>query len=184
MDDAEYKRKLSQVAEWEIPNLQELTTTGQKKRKPRNVKTTELDQDAVQHCTSTVNTTYAPSLVSVRRAACTCEDCGRHCANGREKEARLYQANQKQVWRQKCLTCSRFQNPFNGEFELTGGAASIKFNEFMRHSDLKYNTPGNIERRKFLVSQMPAMTSKRTEFTDRTEIEDSATKIVIYNTKV
>jgi hypothetical protein len=90
-------------------------------------------------------------LTKVKRCATTCQDCGEHCANGREKEARLHQKNGKAAWRQKCLTCNKFQNPFNGKFELIGQAASIKWNDFMRETKGARKTPGNEKRKEVVV---------------------------------
>lgn len=155
MDDKEFRKRLSEVADWIIPkNNQETTITGKKKRgrKSNDEKYMELREQIFQEEFDGVNNTIAPVVTRVKRCPVTCEDCGAYCPNGREKEAKLHEKNDKKVWRQKCVTCGKFENPFNGKYELTGSAASIKFNDFMRETKGVYKTQGN-ERRQIAVER-------------------------------
>ena len=154
MDDEEFKRRLTEVAEWHTPTDAD-KPYAKTKRKKRNEQLMELvgDDDNQEVITDGANDTIAPVITKLRTAACNCEDCGRHCPEGRAKEAKLHQKGDKKVWRQKCLTCKMFQNPFTGEFNLTGSVASIKFNDFMRETKGVYKTRGNEERRRVTVER-------------------------------
>jgi len=154
MDDQEFKRRLSEVADWHIR-----TDADKPYSKPKRKKSDEQlvemvgEDNSEEISTDGVNDTIAPAITRVKRAACVCDDCGQHCPNGREKEAKLHTKGKKRVWRQKCLTCKKFQNPFTGEFNLTGSAASIKFNDFMRETKGVYKTQGNELRKKVTVER-------------------------------
>lgn len=154
MDDKEFKRRLTEVADWIIPTDVDKPYAKPKRRKKRDEQLVELvgeDSSEETPIAEGPNPTMPPALVKLRRQAVTCDDCGEYCPNGREKEAKLHTKGNKQVWRQKCLTCKMFQNPFTGEFNLTGSAASIKFNDFMRETKGVYKTKGNAEREKVKI---------------------------------
>jgi hypothetical protein len=173
MDDEEFKRRLSEVAEWTIPETPRETSLNAKKkrgRKSAEEKYQDEHQEVFMELFEGVNPTYAPLLTRVKRCAVTCDDCGEHCANGRTKEAKLQEKNGKAVWRQKCLTCKKYQNPFNGKFELTGPAASIKFNDFMRETKGVYKTQGNERRKEVMIVD-----------SEKTVIENSQETIIFYH---
>jgi hypothetical protein len=156
MDDKEFRTRLSEVAEWKLPDTPRETSLNQKKKRGRKSNEERYEEEHEQvflELFDGVNPTYAPMLTKVKRCATNCDDCGEHCANGRNKEAKLQEKNGKTVWRQKCLTCNKFQNPFNGKFELTGQAASIKWNDFMRETKGAYKTAGNEKRKAVLVKE-------------------------------
>jgi len=153
MDHEEFKRKLTEVADWCIPKTEKETTVTAKRRGRRSKEQEyqELREQIFNEEFQGVNQTIPLMVTDVKRAAVTCEDCGDYCPNGRETEARLHVKNHKRAWRQKCLTCKRWQNPFNGKFELQGAAASVKFNDFMRESKMRYKTKGNQERQRYMT---------------------------------
>lgn len=159
MDDKLFKQKLTEVAEWRIPKTVTGTISGDAKRprKPGRPTKEELYQDEHEQVFLEMfdgtNPTFPPQITQVKRTACECADCGRTCPNGRETEAKLHQKNGKKAWRQKCVTCGMFQNPFNGKFELQGSAASIKFNDFMRETKGAYNTQGNQQRQRVMLTK-------------------------------
>lgn len=158
MDDKEFRRRLSEVADWKIPETQQETSNNAKKKRGRKSNDEiymELREQIFHEEFDGINNTIPPMLVKVKRCSTTCDDCGEHCPNGREKEAKLQEKNGKRAWRQKCVTCGKFQNPFNGKFELTGSAASIKFNDFMRETKGAYKTQGNEARESVLIRKYP-----------------------------
>lgn len=172
MKDEEFKKLLSQVAEWKIPDTPRETSLNQKKkrgRKSNEEQYMELREEIFHEEFGGVNPTYPPMLTKVKRCSSTCEDCGITCPNGREKEAKLHEKNGKKVWRQKCVTCGKFQNPFNGKYELTGSAASIKFNDFMRETKGAYKTKGNELRKQVTVEK------------DKTTMETDTGTITFYH---
>lgn len=154
MDDEEFRRRLSEVAEWKLPDTPRETSLNAKKkrgRKSAEEKYQDEHEEVFMELFEGTNPTYPPLLTKVKRCGCNCEDCGEYCPNGRESEAKLQEKNGKKAWRRKCLTCNKYQNPFTGKFELTGQAASIKWNDFMRETKNAYKTQGNTEREKVKV---------------------------------
>ena len=149
MDNELFKQKLSEVAEWKIPETPRETSLNAKKKRGRKSaedEYMELREEIFHEEFSGVNTTYAPMLTRVRQCAVDCEDCGEHCPNGRQKEAKLHEKNGKQIWRQKCLTCGKYQNPFTGEFDLGGQAGSYVWTDFLRSRKNAYKTQKNQQR--------------------------------------
>jgi DNA repair exonuclease SbcCD ATPase subunit len=156
MDDAEFKRRLSEVAEWKIPDTPRETSLNQKKKRGRKInEDINSDEDDDYSDESLVyrahlenNKTYPPMLTKVHVQGINCPDCGQYCEKGHKKEATLYEKNGCRAWRQQCMICRKFENPYTGEFNLTGPAASIKFNDFMRGSKGVYKTKANNRRSK------------------------------------
>ena len=167
MKDEEFKRRLSEVADWKIPDTPRETSLNQKKKRGRKSaedQYMELREEIFHEEFDGVNPTFPPMLTRVKRCGTDCEDCGTYCPNGRETEAKLQEKNGKKAWRRKCITCNKYQNPFTGKFELIGSAASIKFNDFMRETKGVYKTPGNTQREKIKVQ--PKVQSKTVMETD------------------
>ena len=174
MKDEEFRKRLSEVADWVIPKTERETSLNAKKKRGRK----SAEDQYMEYCEEIfheqhggINPTIAPMLLRVKRSAETCRDCGQHCPNGRQTEAKLHTKGKKSAWREKCLTCGMFQNPFNGRFELTGSAASIKFNDFMRDTKNKYKTKGN-QARAQMIKQPKA---------DCTVIENGHETITFYH---
>jgi hypothetical protein len=146
MKDEEFKQRLSEVAEWEIPKLS-LTTIKQAKQKARGRRSAE-DKYQEEHeqvfaeIFDGINPTAPVQLLKVKAAACDCEDCGAHCPNGRHKEKKLYQTGvkQKKNWRERCVTCGLHQNPFTGKFELTINEASRVWTDYLRDRKGEYKS--------------------------------------------
>jgi hypothetical protein len=175
MDDAEFKRKLSEVAEWKLPNTPRETSLNQKKkrgRKSNEDEYMELREEIFYEEFNGVNPTYPPMLTKVRNCGTDCEDCGKFCEHGRQTEAKLQEKNGKKAWRRKCVTCSKYQDPFTGKFELTGQAASVKWNDFMRETKGLYKTPGNEQRKKVTVV-----------YKDKTTVDTETGTITLYHGK-
>lgn len=140
MDEQEFRRKLSEVAEWRIPDTITDTASGTKrKRRGRPTKDTNICSDTEEHNehddtsdTQEKNNTFPPQITKLKVCAQTCEDCGRHCENGRQIEKRVYDTNNKRHWRQRCLNCDHYQNPYTGEFDLPRSTAAKTWNDFYR----------------------------------------------------
>lgn len=134
MNDEEFKRKLSEVADWRIP---EIKLDGVQRRKLRGrLSNEEKYQDEHEQIFfeiyNGVNPTTTPEITKVHRAATTCDDCGKHCPNGREKEKKLYETNKKKHWREKCLTCGLSLNPKTGLFDAPNRTAAVEWNHWLR----------------------------------------------------
>lgn len=128
MDDKEFKRKLSEVATWKIPeNLQELEKATPRKRRKIEVLDNdndgynETDNDENQDLVEEIDTkdqNLPIQLVGLRVQGCVCEDCGRRCPSGRKTEAKVYETTTRKAWRHRCVTCGLWKNPYSGEFDL------------------------------------------------------------------
>jgi hypothetical protein len=141
MDQKEFEKRLSQVAEWKLPDTPRETSLNAKKtrgRKSEELKYMEIREEIFHEEFGGINTTFPPMLTSVKRSAIDCQDCGEHCPNGRETEAKLHQKKDKSCWRRKCVTCGYFQNPFTGKFDLKGVAASSRWNDYLLGNQRQY----------------------------------------------
>jgi hypothetical protein len=144
MKDEEFKKKLSEVADWRIPQTITGTKDGDAK-KPRKVgrpSAEDLYQEAMERefleATGGVNPTFPPQVIKVKNQSCICEDCGQFCENGRHKEKKIYDSNGKKHWRERCITCQRCVDPYTGQYSLNGTQASIKWNSYMKEVGRRY----------------------------------------------
>lgn len=137
MDNEEFKRKLTEVAEWKIPETQQETSLNAKKKRGR-----KSNEDIYQETHEQifleefggVNPTYAPLLLKLKVQACVCEDCGKVCKEGRKKEKKRHDSNRIH-WREKCITCGMTENPWTGEFDLNSAQASVKWADWLRKTN-------------------------------------------------
>lgn len=169
MKDEDFKNLLTTVADWRIPDTITDSTSGNRRKSRSDKKEIELETDC-DICQGP-NLTFPPQITKLHKQSTTCEDCGLFCPNGREKEAKLHKKNGKVMWRQKCHTCEKWQNPYTGKFELTGSNASIKFNDFMRETKNAYKTKGNLKREEVKIKS------------NQTIIESDTGIITIYHRK-
>jgi hypothetical protein len=138
MNDEEFKQKLSEVAEWEIPKLTPTDIREAKKSARGKHKRTEEELYQIEHeelfleIFNGINPTMQPQIIKVKCQACTCEDCGMHCENGRQKEKKLCETNRTRHWREKCVTCGKSKNPYTGKFDLDSGKVGIEWNQYLR----------------------------------------------------
>lgn len=134
MNDEEFKRKLSEVAEWHIPKIKLDGVTRRKLRGriPNETKYQDEHEQLFFEIYNGVNpTTTAPEITKVKPCGINCEDCGRDCPSGRTKEKKLFQTG-KSHWREKCTTCGMNKNPWTGEFDLTAAKASAEWSAWLR----------------------------------------------------
>jgi hypothetical protein len=147
MDNEEFKKKLSEVATWKIPETPRETSLNAKKKRGRR-SNEEIYQEEHENVFlaiyNGVNPTYPPLLTSIRSAAVDCEACGQHCANGRKTEKKIYEANKIRHWRERCVTCGLQENPYTGEFDLDRQKASIVWNSYWRETKGCYASKGNL----------------------------------------
>jgi hypothetical protein len=139
MDDAEFKRKLSEVAVWRIDKVSN-TSVKEGIRRARGKTKPIVEGDPEPELAVTLvdgaNPTMAVTLVSLLPCATTCEDCGKHCPNGREVTAKLYPSRSLGLhWRKRCVTCQRYLNKDTGEYTVSN-------NEAYNHYSTKLN-PGH-----------------------------------------
>jgi hypothetical protein len=140
MDDEEYKRRLSEVAEWKLPETPRETSLNAKKkrgRKSAEEKYQDEHEEVFMELFEGTNPTYTPLLTKIKYATITCE-CGRVCDSGCQKEAKLFQTQTKAVWRWKCKTCGMTQDPYTGEYTLNSQRGSIVWAEYLRKCNPVY----------------------------------------------
>lgn len=127
MRDDEFKQKLSEVCEWEIPLTMEATEQGRTLRKKKL-------EDLGQNC---YNPTYPPKIKTLKHPQQNCEDCGK-TVEGRRKEITIYRQNTRSGLKEKCLNCGLHKDPYTGEFCLNGTEASIKWNSYCKPTERRY----------------------------------------------
>jgi hypothetical protein len=127
MDDNEFKRILSEVAEWRFEKVSDTQIKQSRKMARGKFKPTvegEEPEMAVQLIDG-VNPTTVPILVKLKPCATICEDCGVHCPNGREVTAKLYPSRTLGLhWRKRCVTCQRYLNKDTGKYTVPDNNAS------------------------------------------------------------
>lgn len=143
MDDIEFKRKLSEVAEWRIPENQSeaeiiprpnANYLNVDKRIPKAVtgKTyikKERDDNDEELVIEDQN--FPPLLLKIKRT-CTCDDCGKICENGRTLDIRKHEHADKKIWRKRCTACEQWQDPYTGEFNQNGMENMQVWNKYLR----------------------------------------------------
>ena len=135
MTQDELKQKLAEVAEWQMPKLKdhEIAVAKQRARGRGRPSTEDLYQEEHEQVFldifEGVNPTHPLELVKVYIKPIDCEDCGRHCENGRQMEIKFYYEQPRQVAhrRTRCLVCNRYKDPYTGKFTLPQGPASQVF---------------------------------------------------------
>jgi RNase P subunit RPR2 len=137
MNDEEFKKRLSEVAEWRIPKISstDVKIARQKARgKGRPTKEQLYQEEHEQVFVDLfegINPTYTPVVTTVKIQACTCDDCGKHCEHGRHTEITKYTSSRPH-WRARCLTCGMNKNPNTGEWDLTNKDASAHWANWLR----------------------------------------------------
>lgn len=126
MRDEEFKTKLTEVCEWEIPLTLETTAQGSGKRKAM------LDQTGEDY----YNETFPPKIKRLLPLEKSCEDCGQMVA-GRCVNIELIPGTGYK--KERCQTCKKSKNPYTGEFTLTGAEASQKWNNYLKPVSRRYN---------------------------------------------
>lgn len=159
MDDEEFRKRLSEVAEWRIPKTEKEQTIGAKKRRGRKSNDElymELREEIFHEEFDGINNTVPPMLVRVKVAGTICEDCGEYCPEGRHKEKKLYETGGKKNrhWRERCITCDRQCNPFTGKYDLTNQKASGVWAGYLRETKGMYKTKGNMARAKVMKPEV------------------------------
>lgn len=147
MDDKLFRQKLTEVADWKIPDTPRETSLNQKKKRGRKSNEElymEVREEMFHEEFGGVNTTFPPMITRLKVQAETCGDCGIDCPKGRHVEAKQYTSNNKTHWRRHCITCGNWENPYTKEFDLaTGTESSIIWNSFHRDSKELYQSKGN-----------------------------------------
>lgn len=134
MEDKEFRRRLSEVAEWKIPETLTATTTGEAKkkrgRKSAEDEYMELRETMFRDEFGGVNLTYPPMLTKVKVVPSICGDCGVVCPEGQKKEIKFYISPVKH-WKERCTTCDKVKNPETGKFDVESYLALSVYREHL-----------------------------------------------------
>lgn len=121
MNDEEFKKKLSEVCDWEIPiiGLHGGPAKPSRKRKSTEIIVDEFgEEQEVEVVDDDNNETIAPRIKSIFPITKPCEDCGQMITD-RVVKFRLCELNSpKPYWKIKCHQCRRTRNPWTGEFNI------------------------------------------------------------------
>jgi hypothetical protein len=135
MNNDEFLKRLSEVAEWYRPhtgpNGAASVNKNAKLRKiehPGTVTEAELaamDEEEITEYHERLlawreaqpNSSVPPEIKKLKIQAKDCEDCGRHCPNGRQVQSKIC-ATGRPHWRTNCVTCELYRDPATGEFTL------------------------------------------------------------------
>lgn len=128
MRDEEFKQKLTEVADWEIPLDSEGSNQHLKLKKLARLQ----QQEDVE-----VNDTLSPRILNIKYCESSCEDCGK-IVQGRRKEIQVYRNKSVCGLKEKCVNCGLHKDPYTKEFNLTGIEASIKWNRYAKGITSRY----------------------------------------------
>jgi hypothetical protein len=133
MDEQLFRKKLSEVATWQIPEVNE--TAGElKKRRGKQSNEERYQQNHEQEFLelfSGKNPTYPLQLDAIKKTAEQCGDCGAECPDGRKKDFKYCQGKKKSIWREKCLNCSKYKNPYTGQFNMDSNRSQSAINSYV-----------------------------------------------------
>jgi hypothetical protein len=142
MNDEEFKKRLSEVADWHIPDLKdwEIKQAKQKARgkgRPSAEEKYQEEHEAIfLEMFNGKNPTIQPVVTNVKVQSCMCEDCGRFCEKGRRTELTRYTTNRTH-WRERCVTCGMNKNPNTGAWDLSNKDASGQWSNWLRKTSSK-----------------------------------------------
>ena len=141
MKEEDFKQRLSEVAEWRLQDFSDVpnpdTYRYSKIREEKRLAREQIELDDDEEVEQDLNLTtqerrLAIELVKIKVQACVCEDCGKICENGCQKQAKVHYGNGKPHWRKRCLTCGMYHNPFTGKYDLKQGLVSATWVNWLR----------------------------------------------------
>lgn len=157
MDPKEFLRRLSEVSEWHRPQLgPQGSPSVSKGRGPKKIKhpgpITEQQLEAMtEHEVKRYydqlmawreaqpNDSVAPEIIRVKCQAKDCEDCYKHCPEGRKVEKKLHQTANPH-WRELCVECQMYKSPLTGLFEIPKRGSHQFFNDYYRTKLGRYHS--------------------------------------------
>lgn len=143
MRDDEFKKKLSEVADWAYPiqvTAADLNIPRKQGRPSAEDIIERENQRKFFEENNGVNPTCPLEIKSVKIAAITCEDCGKHCEEGRKVDKKIYGIGRRPHWRERCLNCNKYKNPFTQKFELTVSSVHGKWNSYLNDRERRFKS--------------------------------------------
>lgn len=197
MNNEEFLKRLSEVAEWirpqTGPNGHPSVAKGKNYKPPEHPgPITEDELDSMTETEVKVyydrlmawresqpNDSVPPEIVRLKSAIHKCQDCDRILEEPRRIEFKQHESGTKH-WRERCANCSCFRNPITKEFSVESKTAHQFFTDYHRPKKGIYNS--KYQQVKPVVT--PTMTKR--EIIQRieqagewitTETEDSITRV-------
>ena len=82
-----------------------------------------------------INPTQPPELTKIKSCERQCPNCHKTVKGSCHTEKRFVVAAGKPHWREHCLTCDFWRNPYTGQFDVKSGEAGLIWNQYLRASD-------------------------------------------------
>jgi hypothetical protein len=157
MNEKEFLKRLSEVSEWHRPQtgpngcysvvkgakaksiehpgviteqeLEEMTDSEVKRYYDRLMAWREAQP----------NESVPPEILKVKVQARDCDDCGRHCPQGRRTQRKLHESGGRH-WREYCEVCEHFKDPLTGLFTVNKEVSHQYFTQFYKPKLGKYKS--------------------------------------------
>jgi Pyruvate/2-oxoacid:ferredoxin oxidoreductase delta subunit len=135
MDEKTFRDKLSEVADWKIPELKDYEVKEAKAKARGKGRRTNEEKYQEEHeaifaeIFNGVNPTHHIQLLGVKNQSIVCPDCGILCPKGRVQEIRFHINNPGYInhKRIRCKQCKNYCHPETGQFDLPQGPAAQVF---------------------------------------------------------
>lgn len=136
MDKKEFEQKLSAVAEWRYPKIV-LDGVERRRRRGRPSKEELQEQQEEQHMYDLfngVNPTQPPELTKIKPCETLCPNCHKSVVGNCHVEKRFVVTMKTPHWREHCLTCDHWRNPYTGVFDVKASDAGTVWGLYLRAS--------------------------------------------------
>ncbi len=136
MDNEEFLKRLSELAEWERPqygvNGAKSVLKGQNRKKVPPIIEEYLDdlEEEQEPQVTGPNQSIGPVITKLKPQQRNCDDCGCVVTN-RKVERKLHFTN-KPHWREHCVTCNLYKDPRTGKFSLTSKESQMIYQTVTR----------------------------------------------------
>lgn len=136
MDKKLFEEKLSQVAEWHYPKIER--SPGRPRSRPvRDPIDPDCDQDPdsdqdQDQNTPMINNTAAPEITRIKVPRSQCHNCGRQVNVACHTEKKFYHLMNRPHWREHCVTCDLWKNPYTGVFDVPSSNIGTIWNQYLR----------------------------------------------------
>lgn len=134
MDKELFKQKLSEVADWHIPDIKLDSNEKQRlERKRGRISNEERYQEEHEQEFAILfegkNPTSPLELIGLKEEKTICNDCGRECSKSRRKEIKYHKQVRHHIdhVRIKCVECNMYKHPETGVFDVPVGPACQLF---------------------------------------------------------
>lgn len=142
MDNEQFLKRLTELAEWEYPKIgpngceSVVKKRGRKSQEEQEWEANEEEMIGEEVVVSD-NDTLPPRITKLKPHVELCPDCGETVLDRTVAIKKCY--TNKPHWRQQCVTCKKHRDPRTGEFCLTGVEAQLAWQAYNRGNGI-YNS--------------------------------------------